>query len=77
MRVYLKAFIMNLTKNNEEITRSSFIPGRLNKIEKEMKAGKITVDEVIVQLKDEDKFRKVFSDSDWRMITKEIEKMIK
>lgn len=69
--------IMNLTKNNEEISKSSFIPGRLSKIEKEMKAGTITVSEVMVRLRDEEKFRKAFNDSDWKMIEKEVEKMLR
>lgn len=77
MRIYLKAFILNLTKNNEDIKRSSFIPGRLNQIEREMKAGTIDVDGVMVKLRDEEKFRKALSDGDWKVVKREVEKMIK
>ncbi|KKQ50616.1 MAG: hypothetical protein US70_C0035G0003 [Parcubacteria group bacterium GW2011_GWD2_38_11] len=77
MRIYLKAFILNLARNNEDISKSSFIPSRLNQIEREMKAGSITSDEVMVKLRDEDKFRKAFNVGDWKMIEKEVKKMIK
>jgi hypothetical protein len=77
MKINLRGLIMNLTKNNEEISKSSFIPGRLNKLEKEMKAGTITAGEVMVRLRDEEKFRKAFNDSDWKMIEREVNKMIK
>ena len=68
---------MNLTKNNEEISKSTFIPGRIKRIEKEMKAGTIATSEVMVRLRDEEKFRKAFSEGDWKMIEKEVGKMIK
>ncbi|EKD46874.1 MAG: hypothetical protein ACD_67C00032G0003 [uncultured bacterium] len=77
MRIYLKAFIMNLAKNYDEIRKSTFIPGRLNKIEKEMKEGSLDADGVMTKLRDEEKFRKAFTDGDWKMIQREVEKMIK
>ncbi|NTW27342.1 MAG: hypothetical protein HGA36_03390 [Candidatus Moranbacteria bacterium] len=77
MKINLRGLIMNLTKNNAEIAKSSFIPGRLSKIEKEMKAGTITVSEVMVKLRDEEKFRKAISDNDWKMIEREVEKTLK
>lgn len=77
MKINLRGLIMNLTRNNEEIKRSSFIPGRLRQIEREMEAGKITVDGVMERLKEEEKFRKAFSSGDWKMIEKEVGKMIK
>lgn len=77
MRVYLKAFILNLTKKDAAIAGSSFIPTRLRQIEREMEAGKLTIDDVMKRLKSEEKFDKFFSDGDWKMIEKEIGKMIR
>jgi predicted kinase len=77
MRIYLKAFVLNLAKNNEEIKKSSFIPKRLAQIEREMKAGTIVTDDVMKRLRDEEKFEKAFNDGDWKMIEREVNKMIK
>jgi hypothetical protein len=77
MKINLRGLIMNLTKNNAEISKSSFIPGRLKTIEKEMKAGTLTVEQVMVRLHGEEKFRKAFGESDWKMIEREVGKMMK
>jgi hypothetical protein len=77
MKIYLRAFVLNLTKNNEEIKRSSFIPARLKQIERDMEAKKLTVSDVMDRLRDEEKFRKALGDRDWKMIESEVKKMIK
>ena len=77
MKIYLKAFVLSLAKNNKEITRSTFIPARLRQIEREMENGSLTVLNVMEKLKHEEALRKGFGDREWKMIESEVKKMIK
>lgn len=77
MKINLRGLILNLTKKNEEIVKSSAIPGKLNKLEKEMKAGTVTAVVVMERLRREEKLQSVFSEREWNMIESEVKKMIK
>ena len=78
MRAYLVTFVMNLVKNNKEVARSSFIPGRLRIIERAMDKKEITADEVMSELKSEKmKLFSAIKENDWKMIEIEVKKMMK
>ncbi len=78
MSVYLKRFVLNLTKNNKEVAKSSFIPGRLRQIERDMESNEnLTVLNVMDRLKHEEKLRAALSEHDWKMIEAEVKKMMK
>jgi hypothetical protein len=77
MRIYLKAFVMNLTKSNKEVAKLNFLPALLNKIEKEMKAGTIDSAGVMDRIRSEEKIVKVLKEGEFKMIEAAVKKMIK
>jgi hypothetical protein len=77
MKINLRGLILNLAKNNKEISGSSFIPGRLRAIEKEMLAQSIDAAGIMKKLRSEEKFRNAFTENDWKVIESGVKKMIK
>jgi hypothetical protein len=76
MRIYLKTYVLSLAKKSEEGV-SSLVPGHLRNIEREMEKGLLTADQVMSALKDDKYLRPALGDGDWKMIEREVRKMIK